>query len=207
MAEQSVSDCYATGAVLQFLARHSDIHYDRSAISLASRLGYADTTAALERLVEWGLVDGRQATIGVRVFGLQPADSRPESGAGGRRLALVIDADRAAGLALAGCLEEAGWRVAAVPEPAKGAFIVNRVGPALALVDSFAEAGQVPWARLAALNLTGGRTRAFMLTGREEFDESLAREYGFAGVLPKPVDRAFLIALAGRSTGPVLAKE
>lgn len=190
-------DPYTLGAALQFLCRHSDIHYDRSAISLATRLSYPDATAALDQLAEWGLVDARQATIGVRVFGLIPPDQRAAAGAG-PGVALIVDADRAAGLAAARCLAPAGWRVVAVPEMAKGGFILREAVPIFALVDSLAaESGLIPWDRFGPLDLAATGIPALLWTNRQEVDEALAQQHDFAGIARKPLDRAALVA-AGR---------
>ena len=191
------ADWYATGAVLQFLARHADIHYDRSAISLACRLSYAETSAACDRLVEWGLVDGRSATIGVRVFGLAQPARRPEPGPAGRDLVVIIDPDREAGGHAAACLEEAGWRVVVVPTIDKGAFILRWVAPLFTLVDSFAVGVRIVWDAFEPLGLTAGRAPALLCTTRHEVDDGLARQHGFAGVVWKPLDCRSLVE-AGR---------
>jgi hypothetical protein len=190
-------DPYTLGAALQFLSRHSDIHYDRSAISLATRLSYPDATAALDQLAEWGLVNGRQATIGVRVFGLIPADRRAATGPD-TGVALIVDADRTAGIAAARCLEPAGWRVVAVPEMAKGGFILREAVPVFALIDSLAaESGLIPWDRFDPLGLAAAGIPALLWTNRQEVDEALARQHNFAGIARKPLDCAALVA-AGR---------
>ena len=191
------ADWYATGAVLQFLARHADIHYDRSAISLACRLSYAEASAACDRLVEWGLVDGRSATIGVRVFGLAQPAKRPESGPPGGDLVLIIDPDRETGGQAAACLEEAGWRVVAVPVIEKGAFILRWVAPLFTLVDSFAEGDRIDWAAFEPLGLAASRAPALLCTTRREVDDGLARQHRFAGVVWKPLDCRSLVE-AGR---------
>lgn len=203
MTTQPAPESYRLGAILQFLARHWDIHYDRGAISLAIRLGPAETLDALDRLIEWGLVDARQATIGVRVFGLAPAANVSRTAA---QLALVANADRTAGQAAAECLAGAGWRAVAVAEIAKAGFILDRVRPAFAVIDGLADGDRIDWDRLAGLNLAGNRVPALLWTGRAEIDATLAGQHGFAGILRKPLDCADLIDQARRIADAALTR-
>lgn len=190
-------DPYVLGAALQFLCRHSDIHYDRSAISLATRLSYPDATAALDQLADWGLVDARQATIGVRVFGLIPRERRVPDGAT-PGVALIVDPDRAAGIAAAGCLRSAGWRVVAVPEALKGGIVLREDVPVFALIGSVGnEAEPIAWGQFDPLSLAAAGAPTLLWTARLEADESLAHQHGFAGIARKPLDCPALLA-AGR---------
>ena len=207
MTNEGGADWYATGAVLQFLARHADIHYDRSAISLACRLTYRETTAACDGLVEWGLVDARQATIGVRVFGLARSAGQGEFDLLNRQLIVIIDADREAGGQAAACLEEASWRVAAVSGLEKGAFILRRVAPLFVLIDSFAEDERIPWDSFAPLELAASRVPALLWTSRLEVDDALAGQHGFAGVIRKPLDCRSLIEAGRRFADAALMRQ
>lgn len=203
MNDELTVDPYALGGVLQFLARHSDIHYDRSAISLAVRLSYAEVDVTLDQLVSWGLVNARQATIGVRVFGLIPPEGRSLAGPG---LALVVSSQRDLTREAVRCLAQDGWHTVAVAELMKARFILERAAPDFALVDGFAEDGRIPWERLAELGHDSLPPPVYLWTNRQEVDDALAGQHGFRGIIAQPLNCAALRALAQRESDAALTE-